>query len=93
MSRPLTYSRTERLTISTSAAASSTITSDRPITLAVVGNVAFHVLIAPSADSPEAATTDAYFPANEVYLFPLPAGSEISIRAATNGFAWVSEVY
>lgn len=92
MSSPLAYLRTEKLSVGTAGAANSTIVAPRPITLAVSSDVAFHAVIGLSDDNPTADNADPYFPPGDIYVFKLPAHSEISIRGVASGSAWVSEV-
>lgn len=85
------YGAVDKLTIATTAEANSSIKATTlPITVAVTGDVAFHVLIGPTSPVPPAAAiTDFRYPANEIFIFDIPAGSEISIRGSAAGFAYV----
>ena len=86
----LNYIRTEKLAVATGAASDSTFTNaDRPITLAVVSSAAFHVSI---GDAGSATTSKAYFPANQIHVFTVPAGKTLSLRGTSSTDAWVSEV-
>lgn len=87
----LNYIRTEKLAVGTGAAADSTFTNAaRPIVVAAVSSAPFHASIASTAAS--ATSSKAYFPANQIHLFEVPAGQIISFRGTSSTDLWVSEV-
>lgn len=85
------FGAVDKLSVATSAAANSTIKpTTQPLTLAVIGSVAFHVKIgATSPTPPAAADTDFYYPAGTIFYFDIPVGQELSVRGAATGSVYV----
>lgn len=87
------YVATEKLSVSTGASASPSFSDSRTdMLLAVVSPSAFHAVVVPVGDSLDATTNDAYFPANTVHYFPIPANSTLSVLGTATTNAWVSKV-
>lgn len=87
------YVQTEVLSVSTGAAASSTFTNaNHEQILAVVSSSAFHAKVTPTGVTAAATTSDAYFPANVIHYFPIPATGSLSVRGTATTSAWVSQV-
>lgn len=89
------YVATEKLAVSTGAAATSSYSNDKQeMLLAVISSSAFHALVSPLVnDAPvDATTNNAYFPANTIHFFPVPVNARLSVRGTASTDAWVSKV-
>lgn len=86
----LNYLSTEKLTVATTASANATLSVGQPTKVAIVGDVAFHLLVA--AGSPDASANNHYIPANEEKVVSLAPGDAISVRGTASGSVWVSPV-
>jgi hypothetical protein len=93
MSQYTQFGAVDKLTVSAAAAANSVITATtHPRRVAVIGTVAFHAKIgATSPTPPAAANTDFYYPAGQIHIFDIPAGSEISFRGTGSGEVYVQQ--
>jgi len=88
----INYLSTEKLAVATTASANAVLSVTRPTMVAIIGDTAFHLLVAPAASSPDATTDNHFIAANEEKIISLSPGDEISVRGAGTGSVWVSPV-
>jgi len=84
----LNYLSTEKLTVGTGASANATLAPSVPTHVAIIGDVAFHLLVAEG--TPDATNANHYVPAGEEKVISLPPGKKISVRGTAAGSVWVS---
>lgn len=82
------FGNVEKLSVATGASDNSAITNpSMPVTLAVIGDVAFHAVVA--GGTPNATDADMYYPADQQHIFFLDAGQVLSVRGVGTGSVWV----